>query len=124
MKPRDIYDPLGTKTAEFISRMRQQFPKYSKAANSMANHPEQTGVCLTNAAQRVFNAPRAPKRRRPCKYTFRLTEADAARFDAARAAHGHSAQQAAEAAVFLYIEKAAPGEATPETANKIKPPKE
>lgn len=41
MKPRDIYDPLGMKTAEFISRMRQQFPKYSKAANSMANHPEQ-----------------------------------------------------------------------------------
>lgn len=105
MKPRDICDRDGINTATFIGVMKQTFPKYSNAANSLANHSEETGVCLTNAAQRIFKAPREEKRKKPCKFTFRLDNALGWRLRALALRLGKSLQDITEEAIKEYLRR-------------------
>lgn len=88
-------------TAEFVSRVQEIAPKYSKATHSMASNPEY-GVCLRSEVVRKIGVKR-PNREKPCRVTFRLTRGDFESFEAARKANGHTMQQAGEYAAGLYM---------------------
>lgn len=105
MKPIDYCTARGQTSAEFIQHMQTMFPKYSKASNSMCNNGEEYGVSLSPRAIRWLNGTAGKKnnRTRPCRFTFRLLEADSDAFTRARLKNGHSIQEATEKAVMLYI---------------------
>lgn len=104
MKPIDFCVANNLNSAQFIAKMKEQFPKYCKASNSMCNNSEEYGVALSSKAVRFLEGKKE-KRKRPCQLTARLLEADKEAFDRARLKRKHSIQEAVEAAVILYIKE-------------------
>lgn len=105
MNPKAYCIEHGMQTAVFVRKAREVAPKYSKVAHSMASNPEYGLVLSPSVTAHIRGRPE--KRSKPCKFTFRLAEADNGEFNRARAVFVHSKQQAAEYAARLYIEKAA-----------------
>lgn len=108
MKPAEWCMERGISTNELIRFMQSKFPKYSHPTNTMANHPEKYGVCLSPAAEKHLSGRgEKPKefRRKPRRFNFRLSLDDAAKFDRARTLCGYSIQEASEYAVSLFVEE-------------------
>lgn len=51
MLPKEYRELWGMSTAEFVSKMQLNFPKYTNATDTMANHPEEYGVKLSEEAE-------------------------------------------------------------------------
>lgn len=103
MKPIEYCRAKEITSQDFIAQMQTAFPKYCKAANSMANRSEEYGVCLSPAAVRYLTGKPRENRTRPCRFTFRLLTADSEAFTRARLKAGQTVQEAVEKAVLMYI---------------------
>lgn len=60
-------------SAEFIKKMAETFPKYSKATHSMASAPEKYGVTLSAKAKALLT-PEREKKRNMYRVSARLTK--------------------------------------------------
>ena len=120
MNAKQYCSETGMTTGEFLAKAKTVAGKYSKIVHSMCSNPEY-GVCPSPAVRALFpNAkPNRQKenRRKPNQFTFRLTDEMCAAFSTARNVNNSDMQTAAEAAVVLYIEKAALEAGTSKTAD-------
>lgn len=71
---------------ETVEKLKQTYPGMSKSVYCMGNRPEYYGVQLTDHAQEIagLRSRKMDRRSKPCRITFRLTEADYEQFELAR----------------------------------------
>lgn len=77
MNPRKYCAEHRIKTSEFIRRVQEVAPKYSKSTNSMVNNVDY-GVMLRPFVVRYIRG-KPENRRNPCRVQFRVTAAQRAR---------------------------------------------
>lgn len=117
MNPKKFCAENGISTGEFIAKAKTVAPKYTKIAHSMCSNPDY-GVVPSPAVQKLFKSAKpVAKRKKANQFTFRLTDEMCAAFSTARNVNNSDMQSAAEAAVALYIEKAALEAGTSKTAD-------
>lgn len=95
---------------DVVAQLRTRYPRISKAAVSMAENSDATGITYTQSAARDFRAVvgcTRDNRRCPIRIQCRLTEADRDEFNRARVIMGHAAvNEAVVFAIKLYIQYA------------------
>lgn len=100
----------GMTIGELASKMREYYPRMSKAAISLAENSEATGITYTRGARRDVEAVTGytrDNRRCPIRIQCRLTEADRDEFNAAREIMGHdTVNEAVICAIHWYIRTA------------------
>lgn len=98
---------------DVVAQLRTRYPRISKAAVSMAENSDATGITYSQSAARDFRAVvgcTRDNRRCPIRIQCRLTEADRDEFNRARVIMGHdTVDEAVKCALHWYIR----------TANKI-----
>lgn len=83
---------------EAVEALRVVYPGATKAAISYAMHTKRTGVTFTGAARDLLRGILFPKRRKenrknPCRWVFRLTEAQSEALTAVQWRHGFQTRQ-------------------------------
>jgi hypothetical protein len=80
---------------EVIKAIQEHYPKYSKAAHSLANRSVETGVRRTVLAERIARGlpPTSENRRYPCRISCRLPESLYGEFNGAQAMFGYATTQ-------------------------------
>lgn len=95
---------------DVVAQLRARYPRISKAAVSMAENSDATGITYTQSAARDFRAVvgcTRDNRRCPIRIQCRLTEADRDEFNAAREIMGHdTVNDAVICAIHWYIRTA------------------
>lgn len=95
---------------DVVAQLRTRYPRISKAAVSMAENSDATGITYTQSAARDFRAVvgcTRDNRRCPIRIQCRLTEADRDEFNAAREIMGHgTVNDAVICAIHWYIRTA------------------
>ena len=95
---------------DVVAQLRARYPRISKAAVSMAENSDATGITYTQSAARDFRAVvgcTRYNRRCPIRIQCRLTEADRDEFNRARVIMGHATvNEAVVFAIKLYIQYA------------------
>lgn len=95
---------------DVVAQLRARYPRISKAAISMAENSDATGITYTQSAARDFRAVvgcTRDNRRCPIRIQCRLTEADRDEFNAAREIMGHdTVNDAVICAIHWYIRTA------------------
>lgn len=95
---------------DVVAQLRARYPHISKAAVSMAENSDTTGITYTQSAARDFRAVvgcTRDNRRCPIRIQCRLTEADRDEFNAAREIMGHdTVNDAVICAIHWYIRTA------------------
>lgn len=95
---------------DVVAQLRARYPRISKAAVSMAENSDATGITYTQSAARDFRAVvgcTRDNRRCPIRIQCRLTEADRDEFNAAREIMGHdTVNDAVICAIRWYIRTA------------------
>ena len=115
----------GLSLPQMVDELRNAFPKCSKAALSMAENSDQTGVTLTREADAIYKelcTNAAENRKCPNRILGRLSDAMKAEFEIARGIMGHATvNEAVVYAVRAYIRhakgKAAAGGSAPAAAD-------
>lgn len=95
---------------DVVAQLRARYPRISKAAISMAENSDATGITYTQSAARDFRAVvgcTRDNRRCPIRIQCRLTESDRDEFNAAREIMGHdTVNDAVICAIRWYIRTA------------------
>lgn len=95
---------------DVVAQLRTRYPRISKAAVSMAENSDATGITYTQSAARDFRAVvgcTRDNRRCPIRIQCRLTESDRDEFNAAREIMGHdTVNDAVICAIRWYIRTA------------------
>lgn len=95
---------------DVVAQLRTRYPRISKAAVSMAENSDATGITYSQSAARDFRAVvgcTRDNRRCPIRIQCRLTEADRDEFNRARVIMGHATvNEAVVFAIKLYIQYA------------------
>lgn len=95
---------------DVVAQLRARYPRISKAAVSMVENSDATGITYTQSAARDFRAVvgcTRDNRRCPIRIQCRLTEADRDEFNAAREIMGHdTVNDAVICAIHWYIRTA------------------
>lgn len=95
---------------DVVAQLRTRYPRISKAAVSMAENSDATGITYSQSAARDFRAVvgcTRDNRRCPIRIQCRLTEADRDEFNRARVIMGHATvNEAVVFAIKLYIQHA------------------
>lgn len=95
---------------DVVAQLRARYPRISKAAVSMAENSDATGITYTQSAARDFRAVvgcTRDNRRCPIRIQCRLTEADRDEFNRARVIMGHdTVDEAVKCALHWYIRTA------------------
>lgn len=73
MNPKIYCIKTGEKSSEVIDRVQKKFPKFSKAAFSLASRPWETGVMMTPSASREMTGKKE-NRSLHCRVSFRCSE--------------------------------------------------
>lgn len=106
----------------FIREMQKKYPKYSKAAHSLASRPYETGITLTASAGRYIGGKKE-NRTLPCRVSFRLSERNRERLTWAKELLSFSTDQALMDYIVAWflreMEKAAPTGGAVEAAKEI-----
>lgn len=119
MNPKIYCIKTGEKSTEVIARLREKFPKFSKAAFSLASRPWETGLMLTPSASRCMTGKKE-NRSLPCRVSFRCSPLTMERLTRCRELLGFDTYQ--ETMLFIVtwflreMEKAAPTGGTVEAA--------
>lgn len=121
MNPKDWCAAHDVTTRDFVERVRQIAPKYSKVTHSMASNTDY-GVTLSPAVVRHIKG-KPENRRLPCRISFRLSEGVMASLTALRDAEGFATNQDYMTHIVLqHIKRAAAPGGTETTANKNSSP--
>ena len=121
MNPKIYCMKNGIPSPAFIREMQKKYPKYNKAAHSLASRPHETGVTLYAPAARYI-AGKKENRRLPCRVSFRCSEGVLGGLTRCRELLGFKTNQ--ETMLFVVnwflreMEKAAPTAGTVEAANE------
>lgn len=119
MNPKIYCIKSGEKSSEVIARVQKKFPKFSKAAFSLASRPWETGVTLSASASRCMTGKKE-NRSLPCRVTFRCSPLILSRLTEAKDQLSVSTNQELMGYIVKWfleeMEKAAPTGGTVEAA--------
>jgi len=111
----------GIDGKSMIKALHEAYPKYGKPTQSMIDNPQKYGVQLIPNAEKIlyerFGAPTpgkpvkrtAPRRKKPCRFTVRLTESQYGEVKQQMEADGYAtSQELLEHLLAAYLERKEP----------------